>query len=176
MAQKCIPSIPNNTPDNRYINHNNGTVTDKNTGLMWKQCIEGLSGINTCTTGSPSYYTLIKSLEFAEGQLFAGYSDWRVPTLTELKSLIAQHCLAPSVNIALFPNDPASYVWSSSLSVNNAKNAWYVIFNNGYADNGFIYDFNRVRFVRAGLKAGVLFDEEPSLPLTNNKPCSINHK
>lgn len=42
QTQICkTANIRATTPTNQFINHNNGTVTDKKTGLMWKKCIEG---------------------------------------------------------------------------------------------------------------------------------------
>ena len=62
-----------NTPS--YRDNGDGTVTDLNTGLMWIQDADE----------KVSYYDGIQS---ADGFEFAGYDDWRVPTIKELYSLI----------------------------------------------------------------------------------------
>jgi hypothetical protein len=36
--------VPASNPDSAYVDHGNGTVTHIRTGLMWKQCAEGLNG------------------------------------------------------------------------------------------------------------------------------------
>ncbi len=44
-AQTCKPeSIPATTPTSRFTLHDNGTVSDPVTGLMWKRSAEGQSG------------------------------------------------------------------------------------------------------------------------------------
>ena len=129
-AQFCKDYIPNNWQDSRYTNHNS-TITDKITGLMWKQCAEGLShstGGNDCATGVPSTNTWQEALQVPlsvnTGSGFAGYKDWRLPNVNELKSLAADTCYDPSINTTIFPNAPTSFFWSSSLSSRNSSNAW----------------------------------------------------
>lgn len=58
-----------------YQDNGNGTITDLNTGLMWIQD----------AGNKVDYYTGINN---AKSFSFAGYSDWRVPTIKELYSLI----------------------------------------------------------------------------------------
>jgi len=57
-----------------YQDNGDGTITDLNTGLMWIQ-----------DPGEKTYYT--DALEKLENYSFAGYDDWRLPTIKELYSL-----------------------------------------------------------------------------------------
>lgn len=149
LAQSCKASVPDSTPDSRYTNHNDGTITDNNTRLMWKQCIEGLSGINSCKTGTTSTHTWQAALKLADAASFATYTDWRLPSVTELESLVTHSCYVPSINIMLFPNDPAAVVWSSAQNEDYPPFAWGVYFFYGYID--FYYRDNdySVRLVRS---------------------------
>lgn len=71
----------------RYIINSNGTVVDTKTGLMWKRCAEGQSG-NNCG-GKAIKYKYGSAQEFIDSApKFAGYSDWRLPTNSELRSLV----------------------------------------------------------------------------------------
>ena len=80
------------TSSSRYEIHDNGTVTDTKTGLMWKQCAELYRG-NDCS----SYDTLtqftwgVAAAKFTKSSKYAGYNDWRMPTIEELKTLVDCH-------------------------------------------------------------------------------------
>ena len=59
----------------RFVDNKNGTVTDTKTGLMWAEKDNG-SKIN--------WYDAKKYCESYRG---GGYSDWRMPTMSELSGL-----------------------------------------------------------------------------------------
>ncbi len=61
--------------DGRFIAHDNGTVSDKKTGLMWAARDDG-KGINK--RDLKTYYANYRA---------GGYDDWRVPTVDELKTI-----------------------------------------------------------------------------------------
>ena len=103
-AQTCPPGIPRVAPDSRYIDHGDGTITDQQTGLMWKRCSEGLSG--AACSGTPSAVTWPEALTAAADSSFAGHSDWRMPSVKELHSLVETGCHSPSINTNRFPNTP----------------------------------------------------------------------
>jgi hypothetical protein len=69
----------NGTFDNDLVDNNDGTVTDRATGLMWQR---GGSSSSLENRGAKKY---IKKLN---KQRFAGFSDWRMPTVEELASLL----------------------------------------------------------------------------------------
>ena len=153
QAQTCLDTIEAVALDGRYTDHDDGTVTDKVTGLMWKQCSEGQSGAD-CSGGSATASTWQGALQQpaninTQGG-FAGHSDWRLPNIKELASLAEERCYSPAINGTLFPNTVSSYYWSASPYANNSASAWYVNF--GYGDG---YYGNRasgkyVRLVRTG--------------------------
>ncbi len=154
-TQTCKPdSIPASTPDNQLIDNGDGSVTDSKTGLMWKKCLEGVSGAS-CETGSPSSFTWQAALQqpeivISEGG-FAGYTDWRLPNINELVSIIEEQCFEPAINLNRFPNTPNSYAWSGSPYVDSSNiSAWIV--NLGYGGSGIRNrsDNYAVRLVRGG--------------------------
>ena len=77
---------PTSKPRLKFKSNSNETVSDLSTGLMWKKCIEGLSG-SICDTGEAKEYSW-KDAMALEGDKFAGYNDWRLPTIEELRGLI----------------------------------------------------------------------------------------
>ncbi len=149
-AQTCLDYIPNEWQDSRYINNHNGTVTDTITNLIWKQCSEGQtysSSDNTCT-GSATKMNWQEALGKA-GTSFAGKTDWRLPNIKELDSLVVRNCHNPSINETLFPNTPAYVFFSSSpVSSTPSTDAWRVIFFYGYSYYRYHSNSYTVRLVR----------------------------
>ena len=114
-AQTChIDTETASTPTINFIDYKNGTVKDQKTGLMWKKCFENRiwnSSTNGCDEGNiltyiPNWDIQIKdSLILANsGKGFAGYTDWRIPNVKELYSLLEDQCETPSINLDVFPN------------------------------------------------------------------------
>lgn len=147
-ADFCQKNLPPSNPDAVYTDHDDGTVTDMRTGLMWKQCAEGLSGA-TCGTGSPELFNWAEALRHAEASTFADYSDWRLPNAKELSGLVEECRAAPAINTTHFPNTPSSNFWSGSPLV-YGDGAWYVSFYYGYALNYVQRVYSQVRLVRGG--------------------------
>ncbi len=147
-AQTCKDYITNNWQDSRYIDNGDETVTDTQTKLMWKKCAEGLSGSN-CATGSATTMNWQSALAL-DGSTFAGKSDWRLPNVEELRSLVAYNCHSPSINITLFPNTHVSYFFSASPNAYDSAFSWLVYFDYGYDSGSYRTNSNRVRLVRGG--------------------------
>jgi class 3 adenylate cyclase len=111
---------------NDFVDNGNGTITDRATGLMW----EG--------GGSPSA-RIFKRSEFYVRNLnedkFAGYSDWRLPTVEELASLLKKDDNNGFHIDPLFDTKQKS-CWSSDKGplisgFGNAPQVWHVIFGEG---------------------------------------------
>lgn len=117
-GQTCNGSVTATAPNSRYTDNGDGTVTDNQTGLMWKQCSEGVSSTTTvCDTGSAGTYTWQDALTQARivnSSGFAGHNDWRVPNYHELASLIERSCYSPAINATIFPVTESSFYWSAS--------------------------------------------------------------
>ncbi len=150
-AQTCRTEteVPSTTPAGRFLVHGNGTVTDTATGLIWAQCAEGLSG-SACTEGTAAIFTWADALIRARDSTHAGYTDWRLPNVKELSSIVEERCYAPAINLAVFPNTPSSGFWSASPGGDSSDVAWYVSFYYGYAYYGYRSDGYHVRLVRSG--------------------------
>ena len=104
---------------NDFHDNGDGTMSDQATGLMWMQ------------QGSLDTYNWQEALEFAENSSFGGYSDWRLPTIKELQSVVdytksPETSSSPAIDdlfsLTSFTNennelDWGSY-WSSTTHVN----------------------------------------------------------
>ena len=155
QAQTCKPeSIPASTPDSQLQDNGDGTITDRKTGLIWKQCLEGQSG-SDCASGSAAAFTWQQALQRAQtlnsSGGFAGASDWRLPNIKELSSLVEQQCWEPTINLTRFPHASSDGLWSSSAVAGSAGGAWSVYFNDGSTNWSSENDVsNQLRLVRSG--------------------------
>lgn len=136
QAQTCPPNNPPLvTPDSRYTVSQpvagEFVVADTQTGLIWKQCPEGLSGAG-CATGVISGLTWAAALGAANSATHAGFSDWRLPNIGELLSLVETSCFDPTINTVRFPAvESARYFWSASTFPGGGNGAWVVDFFTG---------------------------------------------
>ena len=154
QAQTCKPeSIPASTPNSQLQDNGDGTITDTKTGLIWKRCLEGQSG-SDCASGSAEAFTWQQALQRAQtvnsSGGFAGFSDWRLPTIKELSSLVEHQCVDPAINLTRFPNASSDGLWSSSAVAGNTEYAWSVGFSDGNAFWDYEGNLNRLRLVRSG--------------------------
>ena len=84
------------------------------------------------------------------GACFAGHCDWRLPTVSELESIVDCSHGAPCVAGIFGPTQPNSY-WSSSSLANTPNCAWLVLFYDGYS----YYDFKTTNFYVRAVRGGL---------------------
>lgn len=145
-------TMPETTPGTQFVIHGDGTVTDVTTALMWKQCHEGLSDIE-CQVGAESLLSWSDALQQADNLNnsggYAGYTDWRVPNITELLTLVEEQCTQPAINALVFPATTTSFFWTSSPNLNNDDASWFVDFKFGSSGNVSRANRYPVRLVRS---------------------------
>ena len=119
--------------ENRFVDNLDGTVTDTCTGLMWQQ----ESGDPDPTPGLQEILWC-NALDYADTLTFAGHDDWRVPDITELKTVVDRGRWADGGgNFAIDPifNSIANAYWSSTpVAQSNTtvgQEAWAIEFGFG---------------------------------------------
>lgn len=65
---------------------------------------------------------------------FGGYSDWRMPTVKELSSIVNSGTYYPAINTAYFPNTISFPYWSSTTYQYGTFCAWHMSSSSGYLD------------------------------------------
>ncbi|MBT7154531.1 MAG: DUF1566 domain-containing protein [Deltaproteobacteria bacterium] len=121
-----------------FTDNGNKTITDNDSGLIWQQEEAGQK-------------TWDNALLYCEELTLAGMSDWRLPNIKELLSVIDRSVANPSINTTFFVSASSLNYWSSTTDVSNTNNAWDVAFLNGYVlfSQSKSSSFN-VRCVRGG--------------------------
>ena len=147
-----LTNIVASTPLTRFNLNGDATVTDLKTGLMWKQCPEGKSG-SDCLTGNyqNAFWdtSLNEIVKLNAGAGFAGYKDWRMPNVKELRSIIEAQCYGPAVNEEVFPNTPlVNFLTSSLVNDTDRNRIWAIEFRFGRVERMNITTSAYVRLVR----------------------------
>ncbi len=96
---RCVRSDDEFTQS--FTDNGNGTVTDNKSGLDWQQ-------------DEPENMTWQTALAYCEGLNLANMTDWRLPNIKELESLIDDTRYFPAIDTNFFSNDYASDCWSST--------------------------------------------------------------
>ena len=126
---------PHHYVDNDFKEHGDTTVSDRVTGLLWQQ--EGSDF--PMTWNEAQVY-----VQHLNSERFAGRSNWRLPTVTELCSLLTETGDAADLCIEPIFSQEKRWLWSADHRSFIA--AWYVS-----VDMGFVswQDFSCYFFVRA---------------------------
>jgi hypothetical protein len=119
--------------------HHDDVVIDRSTGLMWQQVV----------STQPMIYSMAMDwIKYLNRSGFAGFNDWRLPTLEEGLTLLERIPTSSGLYIdPIFPFKQRLWMWTSGRR--GADSAWYVNFNYGYCQlNRMKSSNNYVRAVR----------------------------
>jgi hypothetical protein len=150
----------------RYANNGDGTLNDYDTGLLWEVKSGAPGGL--CVPGNlhcvNDLYDWSDAQAFAGGAsddastltpCFAGYCDWRLPTIVELQGILdtsAPGCGGGSPCIdPIFGSTRAGIYWSSTTNASGTSGAWRLNFGSGMLGSADKDTSNFVRVVRDGL-------------------------
>ena len=105
--------------ESRFTDNGDGTVTDNTTGLMWQQTDDDVAR------------NWESALGYCEDLTLAGHTDWRLPDIKELRSIVDNTRYNPSIDTTYFPGTKSWYYWSSSPGALYTDVAWSVYFYYG---------------------------------------------
>lgn len=120
-------------------------VIDRATGLMWAADGQAEGCISGNSYGWAASIAAAMALSF-----FASFSDWRMPNIKELVSIVDYEETTPAID-GLFTNTYSTYYWSSTTRKAITAEAFVVHFASGS-----VADINKgstakLRCVRGGL-------------------------
>ena len=115
LAQTCeTNTIQESTPTTRFTFDERGLVTDKETGITWMRCALGQKWDGTTCAGTAKTYNWQNAMDEVKkinSSNYGGHSDWRLPYIPELASIVERRCFDPRVNLTAFPTTPSIPFW-----------------------------------------------------------------
>jgi hypothetical protein len=141
-----------------YVDNHDGTVSDTSTGLMWQQEIPYIP------------MTWKQALSYCESLPLAGYTDWRLPTKKELRSLVDYSRYKPAIDTRYFPDTVSLFYWSSTTNAYATYAAWGEHFSDGYDFSSYKSVYNYFRAVRGGQTGPTAICHDMIIPADSN--CS----
>jgi hypothetical protein len=133
-----VRCVRGNSSATSFTDNSDGTVTDQKTGLMWQQAT------------SSSSMNWEAALTYCEGLTLASQSDWRLPNIKELSSIVDRSQDNPWIDTTAFQVASSPFYWSSTARVVDTSRAWDVDFSLGYVHTNVKSDSYYVRCVRGG--------------------------
>lgn len=123
-----------NLPTAQFVDSNNNSIVDINTGLLWQKCTSGLSG-TSCQSGTSTLMDWPTAISTCNNLSLNG-KTWRLPNINELKTILDVTTSNPSINSTYFPVTQSGNYWTSS-TYTTLSSAWVVPFsgNSFYATN-----------------------------------------
>jgi len=136
ILSSSVYAIPVESADKRYLDNDDGTITDTKTGLMWMKKDSYLHSGHWL-----NWHEVHEYVRQLNDERFAKHSDWQLPTREELKTLyeaekINSSQVGSEMKIhtdPIFEKNGTGSLWSSE--VNGNYNAFGVVFNTGAVFN-----------------------------------------
>ncbi len=122
---RCVRGEP---LEDSTFSRSNGIVTDSATGLQWQD------DFDNNPSEEDEQYPYIGSwndaLAYCENLTDLGYSDWRLPNINELHSIVDGTTAEPSID-PVFIQAGRNWYWSSTTYASDTSHVWAIEFNMG---------------------------------------------
>jgi hypothetical protein len=114
-------------PSPRFTGDGTGVITDHLTGLMWAE--------NAYLPGAKKTWN--DAIDYCNGLSLGGHTDWRLPNVQELQSLIDYGRFSPALpSVHPFDNVQPGKYWSSTTYADPTSLAWNVSLDGGSVNSG----------------------------------------
>ena len=145
---RCVRGINNVEQPMEYADLRNGLIFHNDTRLMWQKDNDNIKG------------SWEQAIIYCEDLYLSGYSDWRLPNITELHSIVDYSTAAPGFNNDFFPSNKNAFYWSSTNDGSSGVQAFVLNSVNGgitYHNKSYIHHFH---CVRGGSAAQTIFPNQ----------------
>jgi len=166
--QNRVSALENPPAPTRFVDNGDGTITDNETGLMWEMKVDsdGVQDFSNPQDADNTYSWSSTSSDYPDGAIksdfldrtncyrncgagtLGDYTDWRIPTLSELRTIVEAGCSsAPCVIDPMFSGAKSSFYWTMSRT-GDVDYAMTVQFSDGSEPSYFKPAAHYVRAVR----------------------------
>ena len=161
-------------PTPRFEKKPDGTIRDRVNGLIWSSDANLLASQNQTMTatvdGAVTWQSSLDQVQRLNGENYLGSSDWRLPNLNELASILNQGepCLTEWLGQQGISNVQHAPYWTSTSVAINPTQAWVIdLATGGTAPNAKFFAAH-VWPVRGG---EYVIDDMSALPKTGQSAC-----
>lgn len=140
-----VPSYTSHTINGDVI------VRDNNTNLIWQQNTADVNEDGSITSDNyptGDQMTWQEAMDYCASLVFAGYTDWHLPTCKELELIIEYHNELRSKINSVFQCGNSDYWSATEYIITTNESAWYIDFWSGTQNYGSKADNYYVRCVR----------------------------
>ncbi len=135
-----------------YNDNGNGTITDHTTGLMWQKCADGQDPL-TCVGTANTFFMddgngISPAINYCENLSLDDYTDWHLPNVKQLQSIVDYGRVSPAINTYYFPNTWSYDYWTSTAYLDYNDSAWTLDFSDGSVGSDNMGNSYFVRCVR----------------------------
>ena len=113
----------------RFIDNLDNTISDITFSLMWIANHELVSGVGFDFTYPMFWAAAISQISALNAAGYAGHTDWRLPNIHELFSIVDNGRGSPCINPLFYAQ--TDFYWSSTTAANWTTLAWTIIFEDG---------------------------------------------
>ncbi len=113
------------SPSNSDYTIGSDIVLDKVTGLMWQKTDDNIQR---------DWYNASNYCQSLKPPAISDWSDWRLPSVDELMSIVNYGLYEPAISAVAFPVPKLLRYWSALTYASNSANAWSVHFRYGVVD------------------------------------------
>ncbi|MCI4627077.1 MAG: DUF1566 domain-containing protein [Candidatus Magnetoovum sp. WYHC-5] len=158
-------------PNPRFTNNSDETITDNLTGLMWAQNASTPT-VNSCAGGTMIWSYAFDYISCLNAIAYLGYSDWRLPNINELGSLVnaERENIASWLNSEGFSSANSGWYWSSTTLAHATNHAWFVSMYSGSIKMDSKLNSNYVLPVRLGATNTLITPTPTSTPTASPTP------
>ena len=153
IEQSVVTIIPPSSPikvkpaprviNSRFTDNGDGTITDNEQKVVWVKDPQALGGVFSKTMMYAEAEKACKELSLA------GKTDWRVPTVQELRSIVDYNRYDPAWDINVFAGKHDNWYWTSTPCAWDKDAAWCVTSRYGGVGDGIKNSRTYVRPVRS---------------------------